>query len=214
MPSSAAPPLGVVLAGGQSRRFGRPKALAEIGGRTIIERVAAALARVTPEVVLVANEPELFAGLALPSRPDRVPDAGPLAGIEVALRWARERDRVGALCVACDMPFVSPALLRCLLREASTSGSLAVAPDAGTPPRPQPLCAFYSTALLPRVEAHLRRGERRATALLDGDGAVRIPVSRVRELGDPEVLLLNVNTPADFDRATQIARQTTDDAFG
>src|SRR5213593_1953400 len=58
---------GVIQAGGRSTRMGgRPKALIELGGRPIIERVFAALAPSVDDVLVVTNTPELYAFLALP----------------------------------------------------------------------------------------------------------------------------------------------------
>jgi molybdenum cofactor guanylyltransferase len=92
MPSSSYPPtLGLVLAGGLARRMGGgDKALIEIGGTTILDRV---LARLTPAVtglILNANgDPARFARSGLPVVADSVPDfAGPLAGILAGLDWA------------------------------------------------------------------------------------------------------------------------------
>jgi molybdopterin-guanine dinucleotide biosynthesis protein A len=69
-------PLGVILAGGASRRFGSPKALARVGGRRIVDRVRDALRAAVPEVVVSANQPELFADLGLPIRGDEVAGLG------------------------------------------------------------------------------------------------------------------------------------------
>ncbi|MFW5951113.1 MAG: molybdenum cofactor guanylyltransferase, partial [Gemmatimonadota bacterium] len=111
-------PWGVILAGGQSRRYGSPKALAEVGGARIIDRVRTALERTTTDVVLSANEPELFQDLGLPTFPDARPGLGPLAGIYTALLRAREAGRPGILVVACDMPFPCEPLLERLRRDA------------------------------------------------------------------------------------------------
>ena len=58
---------GVVQAGGKSTRMGgRPKALIELGGRRIVERVLAALAPAVDEILIVTNSPELYAFLGVP----------------------------------------------------------------------------------------------------------------------------------------------------
>src|SRR4051812_1036914 len=111
MERTSSPPLGAILAGGASSRFGAPKAWAEVGGRAIVLRVHDALLQAAGRAVLVCNDPAAFAALGWGTRADRVPGAGPLAGIETALRAAKELSLGGALCVACDMPFVSAALL-------------------------------------------------------------------------------------------------------
>lgn len=204
---NAAPlPLGALLAGGASRRFGAPKALAEIGGRPVIERVREALAEATDRVVLIAPE-GAFPSLELPGRPDRVPGAGPLGGIHTALQWAEEEGRAGALCVACDLPFLSAALLRRLVEQASEPEAEAVVPESAGCRGVEPLCAVYSVAALPEIEARLLRGEHGMAALLDALRTARLPLAEVRRFGDPEILFLNVNTPEDHRRALRITER-------
>ena len=199
-------PLGVILAGGASRRFGSPKALAEVGGVPIVERVRGTLAAVLPDVRVIANEPRLFAGLDLPVRPDLTPGAGPMAGVQAALRWAAEEGRPGALCVGCDLPFVSPALLRALLERAA-DGAEIVVPESRGRRGVEPLCAFYPVACLPAVDDLLRAGERGMMALLGAARTERLPLEEVLRHGDPDVLFLNVNTPEDQQTAARLAAE-------
>jgi FdhD protein len=122
------PPFGAILAGGESRRFGSPKALAPVGGVRIIDRVVGVLGRVVPDLVLLANEPELFEDLRLPTRPDVRPGLGALGGLHTGLIWARDEGRPGILAVACDMPFPCEPLLG-LMRDLAFGP-----PDGGASP--------------------------------------------------------------------------------
>ena len=202
-----AEPLGAILAGGASRRFGSPKALAEVGGKPIVARVRDALAVAVPRVVLIDNEPELFTGLGLRSAPDDVPGTGPLAGIRRALAWARDEHRHGALCLACDMPFVTPALLLAILTRARINRADAVVPESGGRRGVEPLCAWYSSACIPAIDGLIARGEAALVGLLDRVRTERVPLGEVAALGDPEVLFFNVNTAQDHWRALLIAQQ-------
>jgi len=202
-PARTRPILGAILAGGASRRFGSPKAVAEVHGRRIIERVRGVLAEAVDEMVLITNEPNLFAGIALPVRGDREPGLGPLAGVESALLRASERGAGGALCVSCDMPFLSAALLR----EIAARGgeARAVVPESGR--GIEPLCAWYPVGARGQVTRLLASDDRSLRALLESIETVRMPVDEVRRFGDPEVVFFNVNTPGDLARAERIARQ-------
>lgn len=200
------PPFAAVLAGGESRRFGAPKALARVGGARVIDRVVEAARGAPGETVLVANRPELFAGLGLRMRPDAVPGAGALGGVHAALRWAAEEGRSGALCVACDVPFLASGLLRALVDRAADGAADAVVPESTGRRGVEPLCAFYSVRCLPEAERMLECGELRLTELLGRVRTARIPLAEVRRWGVPEVMFLNVNTPADHARAEEIAR--------
>jgi len=198
--------LGVVMAGGRNTRYGAHKALAEVGGRRILDRVRGALAAVAPEIVLVANEPEVYAVAGLPLRGDVRPGSGVLGGILTALYWARERGRTGALVVACDMPFVPAALLREIAdRAAAKPGPDVVAPESGGRRGIEPLCAWYGTGCIGAVERALDRDDRRVVAFFDEVAVARIPLEEVRRHGDPKVLFMNVNTPAEREAAERLA---------
>ena len=199
-------PLGVVLAGGASTRFGSPKALASVGGRRIVDRVVEALSAAVPDVAVSTNDPALFADLGLPMRVDDVPDAGPLGGILTSLRWAAERGRSGALVVACDMPWVSAGVLRMIARRAAVTDADAVVPESGGRRGLEPLCAWYSVRCLPHVERMIAEGEKRVHRLLIGGvRADVIPLAEVRQAGEPERIFFNVNTVDDLRAAEERA---------
>lgn len=193
------PPLGVILAGGASRRFGAPKALAVVGGRRIVDRVLDALAEAVPEVVVSANDAELYDDLDLAVIPDRRPGIGPLAGIHAALHHAVERGWPGALVVACDLPYVTADVLRLIVRRASVSPAQAIVPESHDRRGVEPLCAFYSVDCIPVVEAMIAEGELRAHVLLERARTERIPLADVAAVGDPRLLFHNVNTVSDLD---------------
>ncbi len=199
-------PLAAILAGGASRRFGSPKALAEVDGRPLIERVRDALRAVVSDPVLITSRPEAHAGLDLPTRPDGLPGGGPMAGLHAALRWAEERGRDGVLLVACDLPFLDPGLLRRLVDLARAGESAAVAPEGPGPFGIEPLCAWYSNLALPEVERRLAGGDLSMGGLLAALGAERLSLAEVRAFGRPDVLFHNVNTRADRLAAETIAR--------
>lgn len=199
---------GVILAGGQNTRYGAHKALATVGGERIVERVLAALEAVTPEVVLVANEPEVYAGLGLPMRGDVLPGLGALGGIHAALEWAREDGRDGVLVLACDMPFAPVPLLRALMDAAAAPAAPdIVAPESGGRRGVEPLCAFYATRCLDAVEAALARDDRRVVGFWDDVAVERIPLEVVRTFGEPDRLFMNVNTPEERERAERLVQE-------
>ena len=197
--------MGAILAGGASSRFGGPKAVATVGGVALVERVRGALSAALSHAVVITHLPELAALPGLPSRPDATDAGGPLAGVDTALRWAAELGLPGALCVACDMPFLSPTLLREIVREGIESAAPAFAPESGSRAGFEPLCAWYSVAALPAVQGALARGDRRISRVVEELGAARLPLARVALHGDPAVLFLNVNTPAGQREAEEIA---------
>lgn len=224
--TAIANPFGAILAGGQNRRYGAHKALAQVAGQPILSRVVNALGAVLPDLILVANEPEIYAPAGLPMRSDARPGTGALGGVYTALLWAREAERPGILAVACDMPFLSPALLARLLEVAASGGAGGVMatgsttasgavglPDVVVPasegPRGvEPLCAYYSTRCIPAIEAELARGERHIIGFFTDVRVATLPLDEVHSFGRAETLFLNVNTPEERERAEVLARES------
>ncbi len=199
--------LGVILAGGQNRRYdGRPKALESVGGDLIARRAIRALSQATRRVVMVANDRETYASLGLELRPDVRPGLGALGGIYTAVRWAEEAAAPGALVMACDMPFLPSSLLQALLMEAEEAD--VVAPQSPSRRGLEPLCAYYATRCRRAIEAALDRGDRHVISFFDDVQVRTLPLRRVQEFGDPDQLFLNVNTPEERERAEAIARRS------
>ena len=188
--------LGVVMAGGRNTRYGGLKAFEHVGGQPIIERVRGALSRVAVDIVVVANDPDAYASLELPMRPDAVEDAGPLGGLLTALRWAEELEYQAAVIVACDMPFVTGTLLQDMVAMAGRDNVEIVLPKSDGPRGVEPLCAYYSTLCIEPIEHAIERDDHRMIGFHD---AVR--VATIEPEGDPSVLFLNVNTPGDLELA-------------
>lgn len=184
--------LGAVLAGGEGRRFGGPKALAAVGGVPMVERAVAALGGVVEEVVVVSSRP--LPGCAAPVIPDRVQGAGPLAGLDAALRHARARGLDGVLLVACDLPLLTSAPLR---RVAAALGDrAAVAPErAGG--GVEPLLAAYRVGALATVERRIGGPDRSMHGLFAELGGAVLGAAEL----DAGEALLNVNTSEERERA-------------
>jgi molybdenum cofactor guanylyltransferase len=175
----------VLLAGGQGRRMGRPKPLLPVGDGTLIEWVAGRLGGGFEELLVAAAEPEqLPASLRGRFVPDRLPRAGPLAGIEAGLRRAAHSTIVA---VACDMPYVTAELAQ-RIAKAAAGHDAAVPRIEGLA---QPACAAYRHDALSAISGALDRGELRATDVLES-----IDVNWVDGV-DP-ALLANLNTPEEF----------------
>jgi molybdopterin-guanine dinucleotide biosynthesis protein A len=190
---------GVIQAGGRSTRMGgEPKALLEIGGRRIVERVADVLGQVTDELLMVTNTPELFEWMGLPMVPDAFPDCGSLGGIYSGLKAAPGE---AIFTVACDMPFLSAAVARLVTSRAGLAD--VVAPKVG--PHYETLHACYGRACLGPMERRLAAGQLKITGFWDEVRVLTIAEEDVARLADPAVIFSNVNTPDDLARARVLA---------
>jgi len=190
---------GVIQAGGRSTRMGgEPKALLEIGGKRIVERVVDALAAVLPDLLVVTNTPERYAFLDLPMVPDRYPEGGALGGIFSGLA-AVEAD--AAFTVACDMPFVHPDIVRLVLAGAGEAD--VVIPRVGE--QYETMHALYAKACLVPMESRLRAGRLQIVGFFPDVRVLEIAAEAVAPYRAPELAFMNVNTPDELARARALA---------
>ena len=196
VPASAS---AIILAGGQGRRLGREKALLEIAGQPLLSRIVQALSPLSDDILIVTNQPDLYAALDLPVRfvPDERPGVGSLMGIYSGLKAARHP---WALTVACDMPFLNADLLRYML--SLTPGYDVVIPRL--PEGVEPLHALYNRSCRPPMGRLLAQGRRQIIAFF--------PQVRVRYVTGDEIdrfdpqrrSFVNVNTPQDWERVQRL----------
>jgi molybdopterin-guanine dinucleotide biosynthesis protein A len=174
--------------------MGRDKLLLEVGGVPLLRRVGDTLAGRCAEIVVVGE-----GGVRL-ERVRRISDQrrglGPLAGIEAGLAAARNRL---VFIAAGDMPFVPESLVRYLLQLLQSRDVRAVVPRHRE--RSHPLCAAYDRALLPHVRKALDGRVHAVHEFLQRVHPVEYVEEELWRFGDPDLFLMNVNTPRDLERA-------------
>ena len=182
---------GVLLAGGNSSRMGRNKALMPLAGSRLVDRALAVLAGLFDDLLMVTNTPDLYADLGIRMVPDLVAGKGALGGIHSAVHHAAAPH---CLVVACDMPFLNAGVLRYLADQRAEYD--VVVPNVNG--RPQPLHAVYGKACLHPIARRLESDRLHVVGFF--------PDVRVREVTadeltafDPEGLSFrNLNTPEEF----------------
>jgi molybdopterin-guanine dinucleotide biosynthesis protein A len=192
----------VIQAGGRSSRMGQDKALMPFLGRPLIARLVDRLAGLGEELLVITNRPEEYAFLGLPLYGDLLPGSGPLGGLYTALE-AAQQPIVAVL--ACDMPFLSPALIAAQRDLLEREGVDAVIPSSAE--GLEPLHGVYRRATcLPSVKAALDAGERKVIAWYTAAN-VRVMSAGEVSAHDPEYLsFVNVNSPEEFRQAEERAR--------
>jgi len=161
--------------------MGRPKALIEIDGVAMAQRVAAAMRRSGCTRVVAVGPTFLTAGLDHVA--DLHPGEGPLGGILSALAAC---DGAPTLVAACDLPWIDAASLAMLIEAAGRGEDVVVARSS----RIEPLCALWQPSAADKLQLVFDGGERavhRALLTLD-----------VAEVALPDSVLTNVNTPDDL----------------
>jgi molybdopterin-guanine dinucleotide biosynthesis protein A len=195
--------VGLLLAGGQSRRMGGgDKALRVIGGVPLLDRV---IERMRPQVetlVLNANgDPARFAGFGLPVVPDSVPDyAGPLAGVLAGLDWTAEHrpDCAYVVSVATDAPFLPRDLVSRLVRGMENSAAdLACAASGG---QPHPVIGLWPV----RLREDLRRAVADETIRKVDVWTARHRLTIVPFPSEPLDPFFNANRPEDLTTAAAL----------
>lgn len=184
--------VGVVIAGGRSVRFGSEKAVATLSGEPLLMLAVRRLQRACARVAVNARpgtEAEALAhGAGLPVLHDQEGDPlGPLAGVKVALEWARDAGALSLAVSPCDAPMLPEDLFPRLVGAAGEGAAMAETSDGD-----QPLCAVWPVGALPRLAEALAGGRHPAVwRFLEECGARRV------HFGSPESFA-NVNTPADL----------------
>ena len=165
--------LGVVLAGGQSTRFGSDKALAELGGRTLLSRAYDTLSGFC-EFVVVAGR-DKGPGHVIPDWPHG--GMGPLGGIAAGLRLAQDENYEAVLTCGVDSVQLPENLLEIL------SPAPAYLED-------QPVVGLWPAGAAPTVERILESDGRHSMLAFAEAVAARAVKTKSKSA--------NINTPADL----------------
>ncbi len=187
-----------VLAGGKSSRMGTDKALLPLrpGDPPLLRVVLDRVATVADDVFVVAAERPEYAGFGVPVVPDRYPEGGTLGGIATALGAARHEH---CLVVACDLPFLDPALLRWMaLRPRDYDALVPRLPGEsrqGTGLVYQTLHAIYGRGCLAAIEGRLAAGRRQIIGFFDEVALRPIDEAEVRRIDPGLRSFFNANTP-------------------
>jgi molybdopterin-guanine dinucleotide biosynthesis protein A len=186
-----------ILAGGRARRLGEiDKSALTIDGTTIMARLVSVLRAVTPHLFAVGDRFGAASVAGLEVVLDVIPDAGALGGIYTAIA-SSPCDRT--LVVGCDMPFVTEAFLRHLVRLSSDGGQFrSVLPRTAN--GYEPLCAIYARESAASIRERLDSGERQAS-VPPGGRVVEVGPEELAPFDPHGLLFVNVNTPHDYEQA-------------
>ena len=187
---------GVILSGGESERMGAPKGgLILPDGRSMIERMRDTLASFCQRAVFVGSPHGVVGHAVIKEERENV---GPLAGIEAVLASGFDTQY---LIVPCDLPLAPAGFLARLTRDDAIDG-MTVFQVAGEE-KPRPLPCRIGADCLEDVQELIDAGEYSIKGLIERLGP---DVTRVDVAARERDLLLNVNTPEDFERACAVLR--------
>lgn len=182
---------GVILAGGESRRFGRNKALVEVRGVPLIERVTGVMQSLFPQVILVTNTPDEYAHLQLPMHEDIIKGLGPLGGIYTGLTVMEDE---AGFFVGCDMPFLNRDLIHHMVRIRKRFD--AVVPRVSN--KLESLHALYTKGCLGAIRHLIDSREYQILKFLKGVSVRYVDEDEIRAC-DPQMRsFFNINRPEEI----------------
>jgi molybdopterin-guanine dinucleotide biosynthesis protein A len=188
----------IILAGGDSQRMGSDKANLLLGGQTLLHRVIATMQQVFPLVIISVRQlrPEINLPQVCDGQPSAgMQEAGPLAGVASGLAGVTTP---WAYVVACDMPFVEPAMVE-LLGQYRGQYQAVVPVVQG---HPQPLAAFYARGCLAAIRDHLASGGKNSLrAVLEKLQVCYVDEAELRKADPVLRSFFDLDTPQDVSRA-------------
>lgn len=199
-----------IQAGGASSRMGEDKALKPFLGRPLIQRVIDRLSPIADEVIVTTNRPADYAFLnastgsahRLRLVSDLIPDRGALGGLYTAVASASHPI---AAVVACDMPFANARLIEGMGRLlVETEADVVITQSDGGY---EPLHAAYRReTCLPAIESAIHADLWKVIAWFPQVSVVELSAEEVRSFDPQGLAFWNVNTPEEFARAEEIAK--------
>ncbi len=186
---------GIVLSGGENLRMGVDKAFLKIGGMPIIEHILRALKGIFDNVIIVTNDPQLYAAYDVSVVTDALDKRGPLTGIYTGLLNTRDEYNFVA---ACDMPFLNTGLISYMM--GLTVGHDIVVPRIGG--LPEPLHAVYHRGLLPIIENRVRNDIGQIQGVFSGARVRYVTEEEIDRYDQGRRSFMNLNTPREYKEAT------------
>ncbi|MDW7729550.1 MAG: molybdenum cofactor guanylyltransferase [Bacillota bacterium] len=189
----------IILAGGDSKRLGRPKALLDFNGKSLIAHLVEMLRELFDQITIVTDRPEPYKRLPVIITGDLIKQKlkSPLRGIHAGLSSSELPFQFVA---ACDMPFLNPDLIEYMAQFAHDYD--AVVPRAGS--YFQPLHAFYSRSCIEIIEKQISKDHFKVTDLYSNLKIRFIDSAEIARFDPEELSFFNINTWTDYEQALAI----------
>jgi len=192
--------LGVVLAGGKSKRFGEDKSQVKLHGKILIEYILSEIMDQFNEILVVTNNPIRFKDSSkILTTKDFEEGLGPLGGILTAMKWIKDqkKDYEWISTFPSDTPFFTNKELKIFYENIDIKKSkLFFIKNKETRHN---IFGLWSLDLLKKLETDLQKGERKVEVWADTVGVETINIEY--EKRDP---FFNINTKEDLEKAYKI----------
>ncbi len=200
--------LGVVLAGGKSKRFGKDKNQVKLGNFTLLEHVLFKIINEFKEILVVSNNDlnlENFDKINL--IPDCVEDKGPLAGVLSAMKWVKEKNKQYKWIATfpSDTPFFDKSIINKYQEKIKQSESLLYFIKSNK--KRHNIFGLWSIDLIKTLDNDLIKNNLRKVE----DWANKIGVETINIENDKFDPFFNINTKEDLDEAQKILKKYNND---
>jgi len=182
---------GIILAGGKSLRYGTNKALAEVDGIRLIERVIRVMQPLFENLMIITNTPREYDYLQIPMHEDVIKGLGPLGGVYTGLNIMSTES---GFFVACDMPFLQGDLIRHMLEIKADFD--AVVPKVDW--KIEPLHAIYTRNCLPAIKKLIDAHGYQIIRFFDNVRVRYVKEEEIRSFDSELKSFLNVNSPGEL----------------
>ncbi len=189
----------IILAGGDSKRLGSPKALLKFQDCSLIELIVRRLGEYFDQLTLVTDRPDLYGHLPVKITGDiiKTDKKSPLRGIHAGLSSAQLPYQFTA---ACDMPFLNLDLISYMEKYATKYD--AVVPRIGD--YFQPLHAYYSRTCIEVIERQVNQGRYKVTDFYSQLNIKYIGEEEIENFDLQQLSFVNINHWSDYETALKI----------
>ena len=191
----------LLMSGGLSSRMGRPKALLEVCGEPLIDRIART-GEGFGERILSANDDSIPTPAGFARVGDIFTGCGPMGGLHAALSACKSD---ALITVPCDAPRITREAVKDLAAQFEEGLDALIL--EGSDGRVHPMMGVYAKSCLPALTAHLEAGRFKLMLML---GELRVKRVRLPET-IPQCVLQNLNTPEDY---AALCRETLPENLG
>ncbi len=195
--------LGVVLAGGQSKRFGQDKSQVQLGGKILIDYILLEILDQFNEILIISNNDIKFLNSKKITKiEDYKKDLGPLGGVLTAMKWIKKnnRDYKWISTFPSDTPFFKKKYLSNFIKNINDKKSKLFFIKSND--KRHNIFGLWSTELLDRLEDDVtNKGERKVEIWANKVGVKTINMEFKNN--DP---FFNINTKEDLEKAKELIK--------
>ncbi|KJR41649.1 molybdopterin-guanine dinucleotide biosynthesis protein A [Candidatus Magnetoovum chiemensis] len=191
---------GIILAGGENKRFPYAKGLIVTEGKTIIDRNIEVLSQLCADVCISTNSPTLYFNKKKRLIGDIINTRGPISGILSCLVNVQTEY---IFVTACDMPFIKKELADLILSKSEGSSYDSIAPIFNN--RIEPLLALYSKSVIPCLEKYIKENNKKLYSIFNDINVKYIYYDEFKHIDSSGVSFININTINDLEQAKIIA---------